>query len=912
MPTIKILKKSYEQIKQYPLFFFNAVKEWNYNTSENEYFWVPEAIYFSEDRNNRIHMKSIKSNHREILFAFGKPISEELSKNAIYIRIELESFDSKNVEHVRAVLSLFLAKAYNATDKYSAREFLWMLNSYSIELPVLSQALDLFDKQRIQPFFWKYLKKLSKCLSIPKQKLIQQFLSFKGVTANIYLPQPLQEALGICYSDIDFTFEDKSIFQLIEITVRGSKYEGIEFNSETESVKNPTNFFLQVRKWLSDPDYKFDDFNTLSKLFRLFHPDVQVLLVKRYFHGVRHGDYEFSQDIIKNFQVNQFENWGIYYHCAHEPSKPIRLAVQLLCDNILTFFNSGHTALQTINGTLDLAYAKCDTNFPEVDFGLKHIVPVCNGGAVPNRANFPGFICYKIVYSLNEQAFNTESILNYFRKYLNQFGSQLVEHICYNTATKPQQCQSRLADLHACDKCNYKGIQRLEKFEVKLGKENDNYKRLILSFFIDISFSSDTSILVDPEKSIIPLHVVRQRIENWFNKNFKSIEGINIRLKSGSERKLPAGWLIPKDLISDYSSLVQDFLLKSWCIIEPRYNAYIGRGILNKETGIDEVFKSKNCIKSDNDVIIQKKENAVILPRIIAALSDSLNILPNDDGLFNIPYDVELLRKLKVDFYTFKEEDNSTDFNTNNIGFMTTTISKYDRYCAPKYDNDINIVTQLPFFWCRGKECFKTSMGDQTLDSCSSWSEYTIIHLLEILGYPQIIKTNGGNEASELIRNFIGMVNQASTLFKRLKCRECNHILFPKSGASFNRYNNFECRVPTCGEKWKRIYLSQCHHCKSGLIDSRDSAQCPNGWYICPKCLSCCDDAVYERMANKYVLKHLPIPPGISTRLGHGHNDKNKYFCPKCGGEIKTVRDEHTDKIAKVCQVCRAVFEEMY
>ena len=214
--------------------------------------------------------------------------------------------------------------------------------------------------------------------------------------------------------------------------------------------------------------------------------------------------------------------------------------------------------------------------------------------------------------------------------------------------------------------------------------------------------------------------------------------------------------------------------------------------------------------------------------------------------------------------------------------------------------------------WCRGKECFKTSLGDQTLNSCKSWKEYTILHLLEILGYPQIIKTNGGNEASELIRNFIGMVNQASTLFKRLKCRECGHILFPIGNNNFNRYNKFRCLMPTCGERWKRIYLSQCHHCKGGLIDSRDSAKCPNGWYICPKCLSCCDDAVYERMANRFVLKRLPIPPGISSRLGHGHNDKNIYFCPKCGGNIATVRDEHTGKIAKLCQVCRAVYDETF
>lgn len=911
MATINILRKSYEQIKQYPLFFFNAIEKRNYSTHENEYFWEPEAAYIFENKINKIHKESIQSNHKDILFAFGKPYTEQYTENTDYIQIELESFDSKNVEHVKAALTIFLTKAYNVSDKYSAREFLWMLNSYYIELPVLSQALESFDKQTIQPFFWNALKHYSMCLSLPKQRLIQQFLASKGVVSDLYMPQSLQEALRCCYPNINFSYENQSIFQLINIAVRSEKYNDVGLNSESESIKNPTNFFLQIRKWLTDPDYKFENFETLTNLFRLFSPDDQILLVKRYFHAVKHGNVQFSQGLLKSFQINKFDNWGIYYHCAHEACKPIRLTVPLLCDNILTFLNSGNTALQTINGTLDMAYAQCDTNSPEVDFGLKHIIPVCNGGAVPNTAQFPGFICYKIVFLLNEKAFTPEAILKNFRKYLSLYGRQQEEPVCHNEETTFQQCKNRLADVHACDECIFKGINRLDKYEVKLGEDYNNHKRVILNFFTDITFSSGASVLVEPEKSVSTPCDVKQRIVNWLNDNLPSVVGVTARLKSGSERKLPKGWMFPKDSDSDYSLIIRDHLQHSWCSIEPRRNAYIGRGVLNKETGIDEEFIRTNGIRSLNDVKIQEKENAFIIPRIVAALNERLDVLPDNNGIYNIPYDVELLRKLKSDFYTFNEEENSKIFNERNIGFMTSARSKYDKYCAPKYDNDINFVTQLPFMWCRGKECFKTSLGNQTLASCKSWSQYTILHLLEILGYPQITETYGGNEASDLIRSFIGMVNKASSLFKRIRCRECNHILFPIGDSNFNRYNNFECRVPTCGERGKRVYLSQCHHCKSGLIDSRDTAQCPNGWHICPKCLSCCDDSVYERLASKYVLKRLPIPQRISNKLGHGHNNKGEYFCPKCGGNITIVHDEHTtNRIAKVCQVCRSVYEE--
>ena len=905
MPIIVIPRKSYEQIKFYPLFFFNAIEEWNYSTRQKDYYWVPEAVYLFEGSNNRINKYSIKSKTNDILFAFGKPCTEQVDPNTDDLGLNIEEFDTNNVEHVKGVLSLFLSKAYNSSDRFSAREFLWMLNSYNVYIPILSTALECFDKQTIQPFFWNALKQYSMCLSLPKQRLIKEFLASKGVSSVIYLPQSLNEALGCCYPTIDFSNEDRSIFQLINIAVLSKKYKNIELDEDTGSLKNPTNFFLRIRKWLSDSEYQFVDFDRLLDLFRLFTPAVQVLLIKRYFHAVRIAHVRFSEDLLRSFQVNKYDNWGTYYHCAHEACKPIRLAVQLLCDNILTFLNSGNKTLQTINGTLDMAYAHCDTNSPEIDFGLKHMVPLCNGGAVPNSAQFSGFICYKIVYSLNERAVTSEAIINNFRKYLSLYGRQQFEIVCRHEETNLQEFRARHKNIHLCDTCESRGTIPLDQYEVKLGGDDDDYKRTILRFFTNISFTSGLSVRVNPTQSIIAPDEVRQRIVSWLNENLESILGITTRFKSGAEIQLQAGWGSKIDV--RYNSIVGDYLFPSWCTIEPKRNAYIGRSVLNKETGIDEEFIRRNGIHSSR---IQEKENAIILPRIVASLNERLDVLPDNNGKYYLPYDEDLLRKLKTDFYSIKE-DNSTIFDKSNVGFMTTARSKYDRYCAPKYDNDINLVTQLPFMWCMGKECFKTSLGDQTLAASKSWRGYTLLHFFEILGYPQITETSGGNEASELIRGFIGMVNKASSLFKRVRCRECSHILFPIGGSNFNRYNNFECRVLTCGERGKRVYLSQCHHCKKGLIDSRDSARCPNGWHICPTCLSCCDDAVYERMASKYLLRRLPVPSRISEKLGHGHNDKKEYFCPKCGGRIEIIHDEHTDKIVKVCQVCRVVYKDL-
>ena len=115
----------------------------------------------------------------------------------------------------------------------------------------------------------------------------------------------------------------------------------------------------------------------------------------------------------------------------------------------------------------------------------------------------------------------------------------------------------------------------------------------------------------------------------------------------------------------------------------------------------------------------------------------------------------------------------------------------------------------------------------------------------------------------------------------------------------------------TCSEAWKPVYLSYCYKCKKGLIDSRDTKRCPNGWYICPcpTCLACCDDAQYERQAQRYILSNRPIPDRIKKMLGHGHNDKGDYFCPNCGTHIEMVQDEHGNYF-RGCPTCHQKFNE--
>ena len=171
--------------------------------------------------------------------------------------------------------------------------------------------------------------------------------------------------------------------------------------------------------------------------------------------------------------------------------------------------------------------------------------------------------------------------------------------------------------------------------------------------------------------------------------------------------------------------------------------------------------------------------------------------------------------------------------------------------------------------------------------------------------------TDAGYEPDDQVRQFIAITNKVMQTFRRLKCRSCGHLLFTDRSSGFNRNNYYSCANTSCKEYHQPIYLSYCFKCKKGLIDSRDSKQCPNGWYICPTCLSCCDDAQYERQAQRYVVTNRPIPYWLQMKLGKGHNDKGIYYCPDCGTQIVPYQDDHGET-HHGCPQCRKSYDFIY
>ena len=216
--------------------------------------------------------------------------------------------------------------------------------------------------------------------------------------------------------------------------------------------------------------------------------------------------------------------------------------------------------------------------------------------------------------------------------------------------------------------------------------------------------------------------------------------------------------------------------------------------------------------------------------------------------------------------------------------------AKYHPFCdgrkAIDKTTEIPILTEdnnTEYWWCANQKCSKPS---RELHVSTDWEKYTLLDFLTILKvqYREID-----------LEIYLNIINKANRFLQHLKCRKCNHILYPvgKTTYAFYGVNKFYCKTDGCCEKGNEIYLS---HCLNGScemeIDSRDCIKCkPDGyeqdscgWYICNNCHACCTDQklndrkyVYENILHTEYKCHLK-----------GHRELGIICCNKCGDSMES------------------------
>lgn len=205
--------------------------------------------------------------------------------------------------------------------------------------------------------------------------------------------------------------------------------------------------------------------------------------------------------------------------------------------------------------------------------------------------------------------------------------------------------------------------------------------------------------------------------------------------------------------------------------------------------------------------------------------------------------------------------------------FVTDTSRYHPNFCeGSKYHSN---RLDKDVYWCYGRECCKSAIIEHKDD----YTRYTLFDFISILGI-------GNENLKKNIRIFYSNLNWFYTAMHHLYCDECQCIIEPyekQSIVASHTVTKFKCKNEGCTQSNKLIRLNNCFnsYC-NGVIDSRRTKCCPNGYIICPECGICCGSGMYDRRLEANV----PIPENISNL----HWDKKELYCALCGSKLELTK----------------------
>ena len=870
----------YEKMQNHSTFFLRL---YEYFTNDNKGNGIAVSEWQSIDSDLNITFPANNFGKRDIGYCLC--IIDEVKNNNNGNGVYTMSFHDASTlveKDWNVILQNLINRSQDKENKYAFVETLWLLDKQEVDTNVLYKVIKSFNAN-FQPFLLGLLGKISQCLSINKQKRIKTVIEKCGGRYSIYMHRHISDAIRLCKLHSNCDEWNDNIFQLVDKLF----IDELIPNTNPQEYEKSDNGFIQLKRWLNS-DNPLNDYSILKQLFPVLSEPTRLSIIMRYFHDIRRGHTLFDVNLIEQFKKNDHDEFIRYRYAIETPNDKIILTVPLLCDTILTCYNSKGNAFQTFDGVLDFAITNCDKAHPLIDFGLDRFLPTCGNGVVYNSL-FKGFIDYQLVLRINTDKLTDACLLDSIRCVLDTYATRLTYPVCkYGDGSKlDEELFAKCSKLFIINNkpiklsC-YAYKQYEDKWWIDLNNEedeNDNKVNIINSFLLK-------NIVADGKKHYIDLNMTSIEV---FRKYIQS-------LPSSFENDGNGEFVVPSYSYTDKNRIVayQILLIKKYADILrmrilPRKDAYVG-----EEADVFGFWKEQNPTQlgDKNNPKYQlafkrylSKECNETNRRTVESLKKELGIQKYNGSYFEVPYDRANLIRLLHRYY-FKGSLNAED-NSSAHKFLTILyVGKYKPYCSPELSKVNNMAIDIPYFWCMGKECFHNNLGSQTLSEIDYWKFYSLYHLIEIIGYPKIHATEAGNEPDPVVRQFIAVTNKVMQKFRRLKCRSCGHIMFTCSRGRFNNHNYYSCINPSCSEYSKEVYLNFCYSCKKGLIDSRDTKRCPNGLYICPTCLACCNDALYERLAQRYELQEEQVPDRIKEKLGHGHNNHGDYFCPKCGKHI--------------------------
>lgn len=825
-----------------------------------------------------------------------------------------------NIEDLKLVLRFDAHKYIIGDHRFCFKEILWLLNGQDLDIDTFQMGLGSIPKNYVNPILDE-LCSFGKCLSYPRQEKIKSLLSVCGKSYEIFLPEFITGPIGRISSEINLTTLDENLFRVIDFilspndvsllperTVEGI-FDGTVMRNALSCPSVDSTDLDVIAYWLVHSEYKLHDYSLLNQYFPFLSPSSQKKSIDRYFYDVYKKRTALDVPLLEDLNNNRSGIWENYRFCINEPYQPINLTSHLYLDSILTIKKTEGKEIATFNGVLDNVFSRLEYIDPNAYLGLKEIIPTCNGGYRINKFSdkkFHGFVKYKLYYGLIDLDRMKESNRNWCKSILDSFCVRNMINVC------PLDRRTVIGE--RCSK--YECSQKPAKAWNGTWSISGTYtvRTNILSLFLKDELITPGKIITGKDIDVDRLSSkILQYLRNNFPIHDNPVNSLSFDLSDNNDKDT--------DLVA--RQFLRPNVIK--CII--RSNILLGKDLFHLADDTKRQYLAANNKQSYGkaDVgplnsLYREAENKEIIKRVRHSLSEICNIDIEENSLEKeVSYDDRIISKLRNQFYAeeYFKDDTETNETLNpdhcERYIFHLTKFRFERYCAPEL-SDRHDVIDLPYYSCRVSICYYSNLEDETVSKLEEryneiWHHFDLLIISEIMGYPLVKMTGEGVNAGQKLRSFIGIINKIRYFIEHLKCHECGHLLFARDNAYFNKYNHFTCRNKTCKKYGNDVYLNYCYKC-NGFIDSREVKRCPNGLYICPRCLSCCDDDLFERKAEDYIRRGQEVPMGIRFELGHGHNDKGMYFCPHCGQQMKIEVDENSGTKKIICRKCGLIWEK--
>lgn len=910
-------KERYEELRKNPLVFskfgpINIQDDMGYNHSTTGWSSCDSTIHFVLTEND---LPNNDSGRR--LFVIGKQVFlngkiDEKKEGQDTVNFEIIEFDETSVSDWCVVFNDCLYNYKSGNTRHCHMALFWALYVTSWNKGVIKNALQVLSNETVRTAC-SYISANILMLSLNKQNAI--FDLFKGINPSI---QPLvlpdvETALKELTPSFDFS--NYGFYQKVDYIIGFGNTEE-ESKHLQELYKKSLNGFIHFKYWIQNTGRKFFNYNYLEFIYACIDPIMQLSVVKRYLHDVRLDLVPFDDSLIRNLRDVRSHSYIDIRYFITKPGDNIDLVAPMFCDTLLTLKKSEGTKIQDFNGILDFAVSHSNKAYPSIDLGIKYFLPTCDGGLMHNTS-FYGFVHYDLLYSFDESLLTDDNLKKTVDYLLNKY-AQLQYHYCcandnYREVSQNELGKCRLAvpqKIYKKDnsgkstksigktECQSLTLKPIEPYRWKRTGASDNILGLFIDNVVTKEYITNNDVSVDKLKN---------SLLKW-GQRFQTFVYVN--------------GIMPKNLQEKDVSrhIAENYYSPSWMRIYPNLGMFYSSKKSLLGTWDDKAITDPK----QREEIAQQSEAPIVYNNTFESLK---KMCPNGEfgqNYIKLPYDGTELRKI-LDYFHYHQhvfdlEKGYGCVQNRNKTFLSPRTIQGVFYCTPKVADSTETVSNLPFFWCRSDECFCNMLDNQTLDKQDNWNHYTLYHAAEILGYKLIEVTDKGNVPVEAVSNFAAEVRQAERLYARLICRICGHMIFSTRGSILNGSRFFSCANSQCSNYRKEIYLSQCNTCKRGLIDSRDSQRCENGWVICPSCLSCCNDELFDRLIARH-RRNGYVPPRLLEAQGHGHNNKHIFFCPKCGTQLgyydveeKIRLDDGTEDIITQrvygCPQCKRTYEK--